>query len=94
MLMIIAGELTETDQANETGRTGASAVLDFFNTIIETIQNLRFVIGIAIVILLVFASFFSVRKRSSKYTKAKITELRKVANTFREFLSNSMKAKY
>lgn len=77
MLMIIAGELTETNQANETGRTGASAVLDFFNTIIETIQNLRFVIGIAIVILLVFASFFSVRKRSSKYTKAKITELKK-----------------
>ena len=41
MLMIIAGELTETDQVTETGRTGISAVLDSFNTIIETIQNLQ-----------------------------------------------------
>lgn len=77
MLMIIAGELTEANQATETGRTGISAVLDNFNTIIETIQNLCLVIGIVIVILLVFASFFSVRKRSTKYTKAQITELKK-----------------
>ena len=77
MLMIIAGELTEANQATESGRTGISAVLDNFNTIIETIQNLCLVIGIVIVILLVFASFFSVRKRSTKYTKAQITELKK-----------------
>lgn len=77
MLMIIAGEFTETDQVTETGRTGISAVLDSFNTIIETIQNLWLVIGIVIIIFLVFASFFSVRKRSAKYTNAQITELKK-----------------
>lgn len=76
-LMVTSGEITEAGQATETGRKGLTTVIEYFNTIIETIQNLRYVIGIVIVLLLIFASFSFVRRRSDKYTKAQITDLRK-----------------
>lgn len=77
VLMIAAGEITEVGQATETGRKVITIVLQYFNTIIETIQNLWFVIGVAIGLFLFFRSFFSVRRISAKYTKAQITDLRK-----------------
>ena len=76
-LMVTSGEITEAGQATETGRKGLTTVIEYFNTIIETIQNLRYVIGIVIVLLLIFASFSFVRRRSDKYTQAQITDLRK-----------------
>ena len=75
VLMIAAGEITGVGQTTETGRKGITIVLEYFNTIIETIQNRRFVIGIVLVLLFVFASFSSVQRRSAKYTKAQITDL-------------------
>ena len=77
MLFIIAGEILEANKANEAGRTEISASLHSFNEIIETIQHLWYVIAAIILIILIITSFSSIRKRSTKFTKAQITELKK-----------------
>lgn len=77
MPMIVASEIIGAAQVTETGEKGITTLIEHFNTIIEAIQNLRFLIGIVIILLLVFASFFFVRRRSAKYTKAQIADLRK-----------------
>ncbi len=78
ILMITAGEITEAGQATETGKKWIATMLEYFNTFIETIQNLWLVIGVIIIIFFVFTSFFSVRKRSTIYTKAQVKELEKI----------------
>lgn len=77
MLFIIAGEILEANKANEAGRTEISASLHSFNEIIETIQHLWYVFAAIILIILIITSFSSIRKRSTKFTKAQITELKK-----------------
>lgn len=77
MLMIIAGEVSGADQANETGKTWISSLLASFNFISDTIQNLWIVFTVIIVVLLIISSFFFTRKKSAKFTKAQLTELKK-----------------
>lgn len=77
VLTVISSSVLETETQKEAGNTDIPAFLNTFNSITETTQNLGYVFAVVLVISLILASFFAIRKRSAKYTNAQIAGLKK-----------------